>query len=121
LRIMETNPCARVMKPQASHNVVRFLSDHERAALLQACKASVSPDLYAFVLFALTTGARKGEIAALEWTQCDLKRRWAIFPRTKNGDSRGVPLTTGVCALLAAVSVTALVCFQLTSRVPAWK
>ena len=37
LRIMETNPCARVMKPQASNNVVQFLSDHERAALLPRC------------------------------------------------------------------------------------
>jgi integrase len=57
--------------------------------------------LYAFVLFALTTGARKGEISALEWPQVDLKRRWATFPRTKNGDARGVPLTTAVCTLLA--------------------
>jgi integrase len=101
LRLMETNPCTRVTKPKASTEVVRFLSDDERAALLEACKASDSADLYPFVLFALTTGARKGEIAGLEWAQVDLKRRWAIFPRTKNGDSRGVPLTTAVCALLA--------------------
>jgi integrase len=101
LRLMETNPCTRVTKPKASTEVVRFLSDDERTALLEACKASDSPDLYAFVLFALTTGARKGEIASLEWAQVDLKRRWAIFPRTKNGESRGVPLTTAVCALLA--------------------
>ena len=102
LRVMETNPCARVTKPRASTNVVRFLSDHECAALLQACKASDSPDLYPFVMFSLTTGCRKNEAATLEWAQCDLRRRWAIFPRTKNGDSRGVPLTTAVCALLAA-------------------
>jgi len=102
LRVMESNPCVRVKKPKASSGVVRFLSDDERAALLAASKESDSPDLYAFVLFALTTGARKGEIASLEWAQVDLKRRWAIFPRTKNGDSRGVPLTAAVCALLDA-------------------
>ena len=77
---METNPCASVTKPKASTEVVRWLSDDERTALLAACKASDSPDLYPFVLFALTTGARKGEIAALEWAQVDLKRRWATFP-----------------------------------------
>jgi integrase len=106
LRVMERNPCTSVGKPKASQEVVRFLSDDERTALLDACKASESPDLYAFVLFALTTGARKGEIAALEWTQVDLKRRWVIFPRTKNGDARGVPLTAPVCALLDARSRT---------------
>ena len=100
LRVMDHNPCARVTKPKASQEVVRFLTDDERTALLRACKASDSADLYAFVLFALTTGARKGEIAALEWAQVDLKRRWAIFPKTKNGDARGVPLTAAVCALL---------------------
>jgi integrase len=83
------------------HAVVRYLTEDERAALLTACKASDSPDLYAFVLFALTTGARKGVIAALQWQVVDLKRRWATFPRTKNGEARGVPLTTTVCTLLA--------------------
>jgi integrase len=100
MRVMDGNPCASVKKPKASNEVVRWLTDDEQTALLAACKASESPDLYPFVLFALTTGARKGEIAALEWAQVDLKRRWATFPRTKNGDARGVPLTTAVCALL---------------------
>ena len=102
LRVMDSNPCARVTRPAPSTEVVRWLSDDERVALLDACKASDSPDLYPFVLFALTTGARKGEVAALKWAQVDLVRRWAIFPRTKNGEARGVPLTTAVCALLAA-------------------
>jgi integrase len=104
LRVMDANPCASVTKPKASAEVVRYLSDDERTALLDACKTSASPDLYPFVLFALTTGARKGEIAALEWAQVDLKRRWATFPRTKNGEARGVPLTTAVCALLESRS-----------------
>lgn len=102
MRVMEINPCTRVTKPRASTGVVRFLSDDERTALLEACKASESPDLYLFVLFCLTTGCRKGEAEALEWPQCDLKRRWAIFTHTKNGEQRGVPLTTPVCELLAA-------------------
>lgn len=102
MRVMEANPVTRVKKPRGSTEIVRFLSDAERTALLDACKASEQADLYAFVLFALTTGARKGEIAGLEWAQVDLARRWAIFPRTKNGDSRGVPLTNTVCALLGA-------------------
>jgi integrase len=102
LRVMDSNPCASVVRPAASRQVVRYLSDDERAALLAACKESESVDLYPFVLLCLTTGCRKGEAAALEWPQVDLKRRWATFPRTKNGDARGVPLTGAVCALLEA-------------------
>jgi integrase len=100
LHVMEDNPCTKVAKPAASKWRVRFLDDDERTALLAGCKASDSPDLYAFVLFALTTGARKGEVAALLWRNVDLKRRWAVFPMTKNGTARGVPLTAAVVALL---------------------
>lgn len=104
LRVIDANPCARVTKPKASNEIVRYLSDDERGALLQACKESDSPDLYPFVLFCLTTGCRKGEASALEWMHVDLRRRWATFPRTKNGEARGVPLTTAVCTLLDARS-----------------
>jgi integrase len=100
LRVVDSNPVALVSKPSASRWRVRFLSDNERTALLDACKAADSPDLYPFVLFCLTTGCRKGEAAALLWRDVDLKRRWAVFPKTKNGEARGVPLTAAVAALL---------------------
>jgi integrase len=101
LHVMEDNPCVKVAKPPASQWRVRFLSDDERTALLAQCKASPSPDLYAFVLFCLTTGCRKGEAAGLLWCNVDLKRRWAVFPTTKNGTARGVPITASVVALLS--------------------
>jgi len=100
LRVMDSNPCANVSRPPASKGRVRYLSDDERVMLLAACKASDSRDLYPFVLFALTTGCRKGEAASLLWSNVDLARRWAVFPTTKNGDARGVPLTPAVAELL---------------------
>ncbi len=61
---MDHNPCARVTKPKASQEVVRFLSDDERdARSWPRARHPTRADLYPFVLFALTTGARKGEIA----------------------------------------------------------
>ena len=96
LRWCETNPVAQVTLPKAAAGRTRFLSDDERDALLASCRVSDAPALYAFVLFALTTGARRGEIAGLRWTDLDLGRRWAIFPKTKNGDARGVPLVQSV-------------------------
>jgi len=102
LRVLDAKPCAQVRKPAASREIVRWLTDDERAALLAECKASEQPDLYPFVLFCLTTGYRKGEAQALEWANVDIKRRWATFPKTKNGSARGVPLTNAVAALLDA-------------------
>jgi integrase len=102
LHVLDENPCTKVAKPAASQWRVRFLSAEERVALLAACKASDSPDLYPFVLFCLTTGCRKGEAAALLWRNVDLGRRWAVFPTTKNGTARGVPLTQAVADLLRA-------------------
>ena len=100
MRVMDANPCANVSGPAASDERVRFLDDDERDRSPVACKASESRDLYPFVLFCLTTGCRKGEAAALLWSNVDLRRRWAIFPTTKNGRPRGVPLTPAVADLL---------------------
>lgn len=100
LHVLDDNPCSKVGKPAASRWRVRFLSTEERTALLTACKASTSPDLYPFVLFCLTTGCRKGEARALLWRNVDLTRRWAVFSTTKNGTARGVPLTQAVAELL---------------------
>ena len=96
LRWCESNPVREVRLPQPSAARARFLSDAERTALLAACKESPSPALYALVLLALTAGARRGELYALRWADVDLTRRWAIFPKTKNGTARGVPLVASV-------------------------
>jgi integrase len=103
LRWCESNPVRDVTLPRASAGRTRFLGDDERAALLVACKASESPLLYPFVLLALTTGARRGELYALRWADVDLARRWAIFPKTKNGTSRGVPLIASVVSEMEAL------------------
>lgn len=100
LQWCEVNPVRDITQPPASRGRTRFLSDAERTALLAACKASEAPMLHTLVLFALTTGARRGEIYGLRWTDIDLERRWAIFPITKNGSARGVPLVPVLAAEL---------------------
>jgi integrase len=79
---------------------VRFLSDAERDALLEACRASEWPQLYLLVLLALTTGARKGELQALRWGDMDLELGTAHVRRSKNGDAKALPLTAPVVAEL---------------------
>jgi integrase len=79
---------------------VRFLDDDERERLLAACRASDSPLLYPIVVLAMSTGMRKGEILALSWQQIDFAREHITLHQTKNGDSRGIPLTGLAFSLL---------------------
>lgn len=78
----------------------RFLGDDERAALLAACKASENEHLYPVVVFALSTGARKGEVLDLTFNDLDLKRGAAILRDTKNGETRAVPIVKSLNVLL---------------------
>ena len=100
LHIVDTNPVSDVERPKLPRGRTRFLTDDEIADLLVACRQSENEDLYAFVLTAVTTGARKGELLSLEWANVDVERRWAVFPKTKNGDARGVPLTAAALEAL---------------------
>lgn len=79
---------------------IRFLSDDERRALLKACEASSNEHLYPIVVFALSTGARKGEILGLTLEDLDLSRDMAVLRNTKNGDTRSVPVVHHLKTLL---------------------
>ena len=97
---LQDNPLARVSKKPEPRGIVRYLSDEERAALLDACRKSDYKPLYTMVLFALTTGMRRGELLGLRWQDVDLERRVAVLHNTKNGDRRSVPIVPEVAALL---------------------
>ena len=97
---IQDNPLARVSKKTEPRGIVRYLSDDERKALLDACRKSERPELYMIVLFALTTGMRRGELLGLRWPDLDLERRVAVLHNTKNGDRRSVPIVPEVAELL---------------------
>jgi len=90
---IDDNPMRKVSKPREPRGRVRFLSDDERARLLEACRNSANPHLYPAVVLALSTGARQGEIMGLEWSRIDLARGVATLEQTKNGERRALPLT----------------------------
>ena len=54
-----------------------------------------------FLLMALFTGMRRGELMALRWENVDLKARTLHLPKTKNGDPLNLPLSTFLSELLA--------------------
>jgi integrase len=89
----EDNPVLKITKPKEPRGRVRFLSDNERQRLLTTCKTSTSPYLYAIVILALSTGARRREILNLSWHNVDLQRGVITLQDTKNGERRTLHLT----------------------------
>jgi integrase len=103
LRWIAENPCRNILKLKEGSGRDRILNDEEIARLLDACKQSKSKLLYPIVLFALTTGARRGEILKLEWRHVDLDKGIAFLTETKNGRPRSVALSDPVIAELKAL------------------
>lgn len=89
---LEENPMLKVSKKKESRGRVRFLSEEEKVKLLTECK-KISYELYLFVLIAITSGARYGEIIKLQWQNIDFVNRIYHFLDTKNGDDRGVSIS----------------------------
>ena len=89
---MDSNPLRKVSRLEEPRGRVRFLSDAEKDSLLDAAKSSSHPHLYAIVLIALTTGARKGEILGLRWKDVYLDSNRAVLHDTKNKDRRTLTL-----------------------------
>jgi len=90
------NPVRNILSLPEPRGIVRFLSDTERARLFKACRASQWSKLYLLVLMAITTGARKGELIGLEWSDIDFDRNLAYIKTTKNGEPKVLPLTEDV-------------------------
>lgn len=105
LFLLDVNPWTNVkkpVKPKARHRRIR---DNEIQLILESLNYSEGqiptlPEHYvawAF-LFALETAMRRGEILGIQMT--DIFDRHVHLPKTKNGDSRNVPLTKKALALL---------------------
>lgn len=94
------HPCRGVRRLREADGRVRFLDDAQRQALLDACKASRYPRLHAFVLMALMTGARRGELLSLRWRDVDLAQGVAYLARSKNGDRKTLVLLPPVIEAL---------------------
>lgn len=97
-RVGFTNPVRKesVSRFKENPSKDRFLSESEQRKLLESCRESNWDKLYLLVLMALTTGARKGELLGLAWSDIDLKTRVASLKTTKNGKPRLLPITGAV-------------------------
>jgi integrase len=81
----------------------RFLSEEEMTRLLIACEESRSSYLKAFVLVALNTGMRRGEILGLTRRSIDWQNQTVKLVKTKNGEARHVHLNKTALEALRSV------------------
>jgi integrase len=88
----ELNPCSRVSRPKQPPGRVRFLSDEERARLLQECRKSHNPHIYALVTCALHTGLRRGSLFQMTTQNTNTEQGTITLERTKNGSRLVLPL-----------------------------
>ena len=64
---MDANPCARVIPPKLVQPDIEFLDEKQIAALLAALQ-DAPKQMSVIVQIALLTGARRGEICGLRWS-----------------------------------------------------
>ena len=92
------NPVRKIRKPSMPKARNRRLRPGEFDAL-----QSDRPDLLAFIILAIETSMRRGEICGLRWEHVDLARRTAYLPNTKNGESRTVALSSLAVSMLQSL------------------
>jgi len=88
---IETNP-ARIPGLPEKIPDVQPLTDDERERLLKACAKTDQPALVPFVLCAMASGARAGELQGLRWRDVDLQKGVIRLYQTKNTDNRVAPV-----------------------------
>ena len=90
------NPTRYIRSLPEKKGRTRYLSDNERRRLFKACKASKWNKLYLLVLMAIITGARRGELLNLCWSNIDIGKQTAYVLTSKNGEPKVLPLTNSV-------------------------
>lgn len=97
------NPFKSARKPVIQNARHKRISPEELDAL---CAATGSAELALLVRLAVETGARRGELLALQWRDIDLKARTArlLDGATKNGHGRTLPLSGAALTLLGGMA-----------------
>jgi integrase len=86
---LERNPAERIRQKPEPIQDPDYLSVQEFQALVDVCEEP----LRSAVVLAVHTGARRGELLNLKWSDVDLEHRLVTFRKTKNGETRHVPLS----------------------------
>jgi integrase len=97
------NPVRAIKVPKDSEARDRRLEQGELERLLGAIGPRTAWYLRPFIILAIETGMRRGELVSLTWAHVDLKKRTVRLPITKNGHLRIVPLTPKAIEVLSSL------------------
>jgi site-specific recombinase XerD len=88
---VSTNPASKIKRKLESPGRVRFLSAKEEQILSKEIAKSYPLHLSAFQI-SVHTGIRAGEQFRTRWTSVDFDQKILTIPKSKNGDTRHIPL-----------------------------
>ncbi|MCL4322041.1 MAG: site-specific integrase [Deltaproteobacteria bacterium] len=91
---------AKCKNIQGENKRLRYLSEEEIKALIEACEPTY---LRPIVITALNTGMRLREILKLTWQRVDLKNRLILLDKTKNGERREIPINETLYGVLSSL------------------
>ena len=94
------NPVLGIKKLPEAKGRVRYLQKDEIAHLIAECDKTGCEQITTFVILALSTGARAGELLDMRWPDVDLSRGIAVLHNTKNGDRRPISIKGKANAML---------------------
>jgi len=80
----------------------RYVLPHELSYLFSALSETYNETVRDFILMALNTGVRKGNLLSMQWAEVDWQQQQWRIPETKNGDALTIPLTKQAIELLSA-------------------
>lgn len=93
------SPCLGIKPKKEAKGRTRFLSVDEAARLIGAANKNLKPVL----IQALETGMRRAEVLSMEWENVDFTARSIFVPKSKNGESRNVPMSERLVAMLKGI------------------
>jgi site-specific recombinase XerD len=100
-----TNPARLVRQRKEENGRVRFLSPEEEQTLRAVIQNDYLPHESELDL-ALNTGLRRGEQYGLTWDCVDFERRQLTVARSKNGETRHVPLNDAAINALRSLETS---------------
>lgn len=122
---LKENPFSKVKRPPSPSSRTRRPTVTEIQQLLIVLDYKNGADLSvkrrrvgAAMLFAIETAMRAGEICGLTWNDINFNKRLAFLAKTKNGNSREVPLSRKAIEILQdlqGVEGCSKACFGLNS------
>lgn len=102
------NPVCETERLPEDNARTRYLSLNEYEKLLKVSRLSRWDSLTVLIMLAVTTGARKGTLLGLKWSDVDLDAGTAKVDRTKNGNAFTLVLLPEVCHELQRIKRKAL-------------